>query len=104
MSVPKINPIADFIASRQKIALNRAAKNPEYKEICIRQYKNESKIKDLLENNLEKDDCIFVLKYYADELSKMVYLDNEIYLQGIRDAVNLFVFLNNPNKGIGFLK
>lgn len=77
-----------FLTSRIEVALDQTDRNPQYKELC---YKWESEEKDieLLLKKMDKEERIMIRRHYEELIEKENYELEEVYLQGMRDCMQL---------------
>ena len=88
-----------FIDSRLEFALKRLDDNPAYQEQCRQQGESEEVAENIL-HKLEKHERIAVRRHYEGETAKVCFELDEAYLQGLRDCVKLFAFLEIFSVGI----
>ena len=74
------------------IAVSRLKVNPQYAEICERQEKAEARVEELYQR-FEKEERLFIRRYYEDETLKSSLEFDEIYFQGLKDGINVLKFL-----------
>ena len=84
--------VQPFIDLRIDAAVSRLRGNFRYLEICRKQEETENKIEELYQR-FEKDERLFIRRYYEDETLKTGLEFNEIYIQGLKDGIGLLRFL-----------
>ena len=84
-----LHSITDF---RIGVAVRRMRLNPQYEEICERHEKEGARIEELYQC-FEKEELLFIRRYYEDETLKSSLESDEIYYQGLKDAINILKFL-----------
>lgn len=75
-----------FLTSRIEISLERVSRDPQYREICQQQVKEEKTVGILLQK-LEKEERIIIRRYYERIIEKGNYELEEAYIQGMRDCM-----------------
>jgi len=84
-----LQSITDF---RIGVAIRRLKANPRYEEICGRLEKADTRVEELYQC-FEKEELLFIRRYYEDETLKTSLEFDEIYFQGLKDAINILKFL-----------
>ncbi|MCL2055136.1 MAG: hypothetical protein FWG90_11985 [Oscillospiraceae bacterium] len=97
MPEQKYDPIYELISERQDTALKRTLKNKEYVDLCNHQKSSEKSIENLYKKHLEKSEQIEIREHYEREIERRSYELNDIYLQGLRDAFKLLLFLSETD-------
>lgn len=91
----------NFVIARIENALTRLRSNPAYMERCHRQEKSEEKIGKLLQK-LKKHERITIHRHYEGEMVKQSFELDEVYLQGMRDCMQILSFLNALDTEVQF--
>lgn len=83
----------EFVIARIEVALQRLHNNPMYMEWSRKQDASGEKVEKLL-HKLSKKERIAIRRHYEGEIVRENFELDETYLQGMRDCVQIFSFLN----------
>ncbi|MCL1823041.1 MAG: hypothetical protein FWG44_02445 [Oscillospiraceae bacterium] len=86
-----------LIGERQEIAFIRVNKDPIYKEICLKQKEDNKKIEEILKKRLDKQEYDFFTLYQEKENLRLAFQYDEVYIQGLRDALGLSMLFGIRN-------
>jgi len=81
-----------FIDLRIDAAISRLRRNRRYVEICEKQEETGIRIEELYQR-FEKEDRLFIRRYYEEETLKTGLEFDEIYFQGLKDGISVLKFL-----------
>ena len=84
--------LQEFIMARHDIAIKRAMKNQEYRKIVIARKNKEETVENIL-SSLEEHEKALIKHYYEGNHDILAIEHDEIYIQGFKDAFNLFMNL-----------
>jgi hypothetical protein len=84
--------LQSFIDLRIDAAISRLRGNLRYLEVCEKQEETGVRIEELYQR-FEKDDRLFIRRYYEDETLKTGLEFDEIYFQGLKDGISILKFL-----------
>lgn len=101
MSEADQSAFKDFLNARTEIALLRLRNNPAYLKRYHKQLKRENQI-EILILKLKKRDCNTINHYIEDQTLKQNFELEEVYLQGMRDCLQIFSFLNAFDTDVRF--
>ena len=97
MSKESIQAIKNFISSRQEIAFKRVFNNKDYTTVVDALETDDDKMREILNKTLTMNDRTFVLRHFEKDGHRRHYEYNEVYFQGLRDALGVFMFLLDEN-------
>lgn len=93
MEGTKRKALQSFIDLRINAAVNHLRGNLRYLGICEKQEEAGSRIEELYQR-FEKDERLFIRRYYEDGTMKTGLEFNEIYFQGLKDSIDILKFLS----------
>ena len=86
---PTQEAISDLIDYRINIAIDRADQNPEYLTLCNQQ----NEVQKEIDANFSQDERRLIQELDENETAKNCIINQEVYIEGLRDGFRLIVAL-----------
>lgn len=81
-----------LLTSRIEMSLERAQKDPQYKELCYKWETEEKDIEQILKK-LNRKERIVIRRHQEELITKENYELEEVYMQGMKDCIQLLSYL-----------